>query len=151
MGNPNGHLVHGLCNTPLYAVWRTMRQRCTNPNCRGYKWYGAKGIKVCEEWLNVENFFEWAIQSGYREGLTIDRIDSSGDYEPSNCRWVSMSEQQSNRSSNHLIEFNGECHTLTEWSSILGIPRSTLSNRIVTHGWTVERAFTEGRVRKKCV
>lgn len=144
MANPNGHLVHGLCNTPLYAVWQTVKQRCTNPRSRGYKWYGGKGIKVCEAWLSVENFYEWAMKNGYREGLTIDRIDPFGDYEPSNCRWISMSEQQSNRSSNHKITHNGETHTLSEWSHLLGISRTTLSNRINSLGWSVERAFQTG-------
>lgn len=60
MGNPNGHLIHGLSKTPLYSVWQTMKQRCINPRCRGYRWYGAKGITLCEEWQNPESFYEWA-------------------------------------------------------------------------------------------
>ncbi len=141
MSNPNGHLKHGLCGTALYNVWQTMKQRCNNPNCRGYQWYGARGVRVCEEWQDIENFYRWAINNGYREGLTLDRIDTTGDYEPKNCRWITMSEQQSNRSSNHLIEYHSERHTLTEWSKILGMPRTTLSNRLNTLGWSVEKAF----------
>lgn len=144
MGNPNGHLVHGLCNTKLYAIWQTMKQRCANPNCRGYKWYGAKGIKVCDEWLDVTSFCEWAWSHGYEEGLTIDRKDHAGNYEPSNCRWISMSKQQSNKSSNHTLTMNGETHTLTEWAKKLNIKRSTLSNRLNVLGWSVERALAEG-------
>ena len=141
MSNPKGHLKHGLCNTPLYKVWQTMKQRCTNPNCRGYQWYGAKGVKVCEDWQDVESFYRWAVSHGYQEGLTLDRIEITGDYEPKNCRWITMSEQQTNKSSNHLIEYNGEKRTLTEWSNLLGIPRTTLSNRLNTLGWSVERTF----------
>lgn len=140
-----GHYKHGLYHTPLYKVWQTMKQRCCNPRCRGYKWYGAKGVKVCEEWQSVEKFYEWAIQNGYKAGLTIDRIDPSGDYEPANCRWVTMSEQQNNRSDTHLIEYQGKKHTLTEWSKQLNIPRGTLSNRLNMLGWSVERALGGGR------
>ena len=146
MGNPNGHFVHGLHKSPLYGVWQTMKQRCCNPNCRGFKWYGAKGVKVCDEWLDFTSFYEWAMRSGYRKGLTIDRIDSSKDYEPRNCRWVTMSQQQSNKHNNFLIEYNGEVHTLTEWSKLTGIPRSTLSNRFHLLGWSPERALGGARV-----
>ncbi len=144
MGNPNGHLIHGLCGTSLYAIWQTMKQRCENPNCRGYEWYGAKGIKVCSEWQSVTTFHDWAKKNGYQKGLTLDRIDSSQNYSPDNCRWVTMSQQQSNKSNNHVIEYKGEVHTLTEWSQILMIPRTTLSNRLTSLGWTVERAFAKG-------
>lgn len=146
MSNPNGHLIHAPCSHPLYAVWQTMKQRCSNPKSRGYKWYGAKGIKVCEEWQSAENFYKWAIQNGYTIGLTIDRIDPAGDCEPNNCRWITMSEQQSNRSTTHFIEYQGERHTLTEWSKLLHIPRSTLSNRLNMLGWSVEKALGGGKV-----
>lgn len=146
MSNPNGHLIHGLCSHPLYGVWQTMRQRCSNPKCRGYKWYGAKGIKVCEEWQSIENFYKWSIQNGYTIGLTIDRIDPAGDYEPNNCRWITISEQQSNRRTTHFIEYQGERHTLTEWSKLLHIPRGTLSNRLNMLGWSVEKALGGGKV-----
>lgn len=141
MGNPNGHLVHGLSNTPIYAVWQTMKQRCNNPKNQKYKWYGAKGVTYCEEWESVEVFYKWCLSNGYEEGLTLDRIDSNGNYEPKNCRFVPISEQQSNKTNTHFIEYNGEIHTLTEWSKILQIPRSTLSNRINALGWSIERAL----------
>lgn len=141
MGNKNGHLIQGLSKTPLYAVWQTMKQRCYNHNCRVYEWYGGKGIGVCDEWQDVKSFCEWAVNNGYEEGLTLDRKDIAKNYEPGNCRWITMSEQQSNKSSNHNIECNGEIHTLTKWGEILGIPRSTLSNRLNSLGWSVQRAF----------
>ena len=141
MSNPNGHLVHGLCYTPLYGVWEMMKQRCYNPRCRGYKWYGAKGITVCEEWQKFKPFHAWATAAGYQPGLTIDRIDNAKGYSPDNCRWVSLQVQMSNRTSNRVLEYHGEKRTLTEWSELLGINRTTLSARINKLGWSVERAL----------
>ena len=90
---------HGLSHdkngkiTKLYAIWTTMKQRCHNSNTKQYKYYGARGIKVCDEWKNdYMNFYNWAMKNGYREGLTIDRIDVNGNYEPDNCEWVTKSE-----------------------------------------------------------
>ena len=91
--------THGLSHnkngktTKLYGTWSAMKQRCHNSNTKGYKYYGAKGIRVCDEWLeDYMNFYNWAMANGYREGLTIDRIDSDRNYEPSNCEWVTRSE-----------------------------------------------------------
>ena len=94
------NVTHGESGTHLYDVWHNMRQRCENPNSGVYRWYGAKGVKVCDEWHDFEGFSKWAHANGYkdldgvprRERLSIDRIDSSGDYCPSNCRWITVSE-----------------------------------------------------------
>lgn len=89
---------HGDWNKQLYKVWCAMKQRCSNPNSRVYGYYGGRGISVCREWQeSYLTFREWATASGYERGLTLDRIDNDGDYEPSNCRWVSMSVQNSNK------------------------------------------------------
>lgn len=81
----------------LYNIWCEMRKRCTNKNCRAYRWYGLRGIKVCQEWYRFINFRNWAINNGYADNLTIDRIDVNGNYEPKNCRWITIQEQQKNR------------------------------------------------------
>lgn len=133
---------HGLCGTKLYNVWLTMKQRCYNPSDKHYKWYGAKGVKVCEEWLNdPAEFVSWCENNGYREGLTIDRINSEGDYSPDNCRFITMSAQQRNRSSNKRIEYNGETMSVQEWAEKLHIKPSTLRARF-NKGWSIERALT---------
>lgn len=93
---------HGDRDARLYAVWKGMKRRCENPNCKSYKWYGAKEVSVCDEWHDYSVFREWAYANGYNRNAnygecTIDRIDPSGNYEPSNCRWVTMSEQAKNK------------------------------------------------------
>lgn len=129
-----------------------MIQRCINPNNKSYKYYGARGISVCEEWLNeddgAKNFYEWAMNNGYAEGLSIDRIKVDGDYEPSNCRWVDNITQMNNMRSNRLLTYNGETHTMAEWGRIIGIPYSVLRSRISCYHWSIERALTEKP--KKC-
>lgn len=88
---------HGGKGTRLYNIWKNMRQRCTNPKNPDFKWYGARGIKVCEEWNDFAVFREWALANGYREDLTIDRVNVDGDYRPENCRWTTWAEQARNR------------------------------------------------------
>lgn len=100
-----------------------------------------KGVKVCKEWHEFQNFFDWAILNGYSEKLTLDRIDSKGNYEPSNCKWSTMKEQQNNKANNHKISFNGETKTISQWAEDLGIKTQTLFSRIKRH-WSVERALT---------
>lgn len=134
--------THGLSNTRLYNIWRVMRKRCDYENGANYKNYGAKGIRVCEEWYNFENFRDWAITNGYEECLTIDRIDNNGDYTPENCRWVDMKAQSRNTSRNKVITFRGETHCMKDWADILGINYRTIQHRINVYGWSVERAFT---------
>lgn len=112
----NAHTTHGGTNSRLYCVWYDMKVRCENKNSRGYKWYGAKGVTICEEWHDFAKFREWAMSTGYdldaKPGeCTLDRIDPFGNYEPSNCRWVSMSVQRRNRrdnyKKNHMQETEG--------------------------------------------
>ena len=140
-GNRN-HLKHGMRHTRIYNIWRGMRQRCSNPRCVNYKNYGGRGIKVCQEWEDFQAFNKWAVGHGYSEELTIDRINVNGDYEPSNCWWITQKGQQNNRTNNRVLEVNGTSHTLAEWSDITGISISTIWARLKC-GWPMERAITE--------
>ena len=143
MSIPNrGHFTHNGSNTRLYETWVNMKTRCLNPNNRAYKWYGAVGVTICQEWMQFENFQQWALSSGYTDDLTIDRIDPSGNYCPNNCRWITISEQQNNRKSNHYLTYNGETHTVKDWAKITGLRYATLLTRINREKWDVERALT---------
>lgn len=138
-----GNYKHGMRHTRIYIIWRAMRQRCNNPHTINYKNYGGKGVRVCDEWNNdFMSFYNWSVENGYNDTLTIDRINASGNYEPSNCRWITQKEQQNNRTNNHRILFNGELHTMAEWSDITGIKKATIGARL-KKGWSVERALTE--------
>lgn len=100
------YVKHGKKNTRLYRIWLQMKNRCFNIRTNRYKDYGGRGITVCDEWKNdFTKFYDWSILNGYQENLTIDRIDNDGNYEPSNCRWVTVKIQNRNSRSNHLITF----------------------------------------------
>lgn len=128
----------------LKSIFHNMRTRCNNPNSNIYKWYGGRGIKVCDEWKTFKAFEKWAIENGYSDDLTLDRIDNDGDYCPSNCRWVTLKDNCNNRRSNSYVTYNGETRSVAEWSEITGIPYTMLAQRIRS-GWPVDRAFTEPR------
>lgn len=134
------NLKHGLKYSRLYYIHQGMKQRCLNPNNKSYKDYGAKGITVCSDWLDFENFHRWAMANGYSDKLTIDRIDCCGNYEPGNCRWVTAFRQASNKKNNHYIEWMGEKHTLAEWSRITGIESSLLRYRL-KKGMELDKVF----------
>ena len=136
-------ITHGKSKTALYHVFLTMHSRCDNPNTKSYHRYGGRGIKVCDEWRRASGFqafYDWAMRNGYQEGLTIDRIDTDGDYEPSNCRWVTHKVQNNNRKNNRLIEYDGNTYTLSELSEISVVEYTTLQNRLNV-GWDVETAI----------
>ena len=135
---------HGLSKHKLHKKWDEMKYRCYNDNCTHYKYYGGRGIIVCNEWLNdFKTFYDWSMAHGYADNLTIDRIDVNGNYEPSNCRWVTMEEQASNKTNNVFITYNNETHTLTEWAKILNVNYKNLWQRIVKRKWAIERAFNQ--------
>lgn len=126
------HTTHGLRskNIRLYNIWKGMRKRCRNPKSNRWERYGGRGITVCDEWDDYSVFYQWAMKSGYSDELSIDRIDNDKGYYPGNCRWSSPKEQANNRKTNHLIEMNGEIHTIAEWSNITGIDQATILQRI---------------------
>lgn len=131
---------HGLRYTRLHSIWNSMKTRCYNPSAINYRWYGAKGIKVCSEWQSFLPFYEWAMSNGYADHLTLDRIDSELDYFPENCRWVSISDQQRNRSNNVLITMKNETKCLSEWARVTGVYWATARKRH-GRGMTWEEAF----------
>lgn len=133
--------THGMSHTRIYKVWCRMKSRCNNSNSSDYYLYGARGIGVCKEWTSsFEMFYKWAKENGYREGLTLDRIDVNGNYEPQNCRWVTMKIQSNNKRNNRLISFNGETRTIAQWSEITGISKDTIAHRLKI-GWDTEKAL----------
>ena len=139
-GDTGGHSGK---SSRLYCIWSSMKDRCFRSNFRQWKDYGGRGIKVCDEWRNNYSVFKtWALSNGYHEGLTIDRINNDGNYEPCNCRWVTMKEQMNNKNNNHNISYNGKCQSLTKWAEELGIRRKTLDCRINRYHWPIEKALT---------
>lgn len=128
----NDYTKHGKSHkSRLYNIWVGMRQRCYNSKALAYKYYGGRGIAVCEEWRNdFLTFYNWAMANGYNDNLTIDRVNVNGNYEPLNCRWVNTEEQANNTRANHLITYNNETHTMAEWARIYNINYSTLRARV---------------------
>lgn len=136
--------THGLSKEKLHNIWMSMISRCENISNSSYRNYGARGVTVCQEWKSdFMTFYTWAIINGYREGLSIERKDVNGNYEPDNCTWATYKEQQNNKRNNHFITFNGRTQTMTQWAEEIGISCGTLSNRINVAKWSVERALTE--------
>lgn len=130
-----------MCNERIYRIWANMKYRCNAKSGRQYKYYGSKGITVCKEWLDFINFYNWAIKNGYKKGLELDRIDNDGNYEPSNCQWITHKENNNKRGNNRLLIAFGETHTLAEWAEIKNISDKTLTSRL-RRGWNVEKALT---------
>lgn len=122
--------THNGSKTPLYEVWHGMRQRCTNSNHKHYDHYGGRGIDICDEWDNFENFRDWANENGYEPGLSIDRKNNDGGYSPDNCRWTDWHTQLNNKSNNHYISYAGERDTLANWARKLNVNYSTLQGRV---------------------
>lgn len=128
-----------LSRSTEYVIWNGIIHRCTNPNYGSYRNYGARGIKVCERWLDFQNFL--ADMGERPAGMSIDRIDNDGDYCPENCRWATQKEQARNTRSIRLLEFRGRKQPVSAWCEELGLPSSTLKNRLDTLGWSVERSL----------
>lgn len=134
-------LKHGDVGTKLYGVWNGMKTRCQNPNSKYYSDYGGRGVKVCDEWQNYIGFKQWAISSGYREKLSIERIDVNGDYCPNNCIWIPLSEQNYNKRNTRHINYNGKSYTIKEVAEITGLKPRTIAGRY-ERGWTPEQIFS---------
>jgi hypothetical protein len=134
---------HGMRKTRLYGVWNAMLQRCENQNGPMARLYHDRGITVCSEWKNFDNFKNWAISNGYKEWLTIDRIDNNGRYGPENCRWTDLITQANNKRTNVCIEYNGKIKTIAQWAREFHIGYRVFWQRL-KRGWDIERALTWG-------
>lgn len=141
--------THGESDTRLYGIWSDMRKRCENSKHIAFVRYGGRGISVCEEWYDYENFADWAKENGYTDNLTLDRIENDEGYSPTNCRWTTRSVQARNKSNNVVYTYEGKSLTIPEWSELTGINTSTLYSRLTRYGWSVEKALTTPSRRLK--
>lgn len=134
---------HSLTGTKEFNIWVGMKSRCYNPNNNSYKNYGAKGIKVCDRWLDKENGFVNFLEDMGKSplGYSIDRIDVYGNYSPENCRWSNAKTQQNNRSNNHNIEYLGQIKTLSQWAEEYGFRPDQLICRL-QRGWSIGKSLT---------
>ena len=134
--------THGESQSKLYRHWKSMIYRCTRPSDRAYKWYGGRGIKVCDEWQTYEGFKDWVQRTRPDETYTVERVDVDGDYCPGNCTWIPMSKQANNRTSCVRICHKGVTKNLTEWCRELGLEYKLVHNRMFKLGWDFERAIS---------
>lgn len=131
-----GNKTHGMTNTRLFTVWQSMIARCSNPNEKSFKNYGARGISVCSEWQkDFNSFYQWAIKNGYGENLQIDRINVYGNYDPDNCRWVTQRDNARNRRNTIFVNYEGELLPIGEIAERTGILSTTIYERLYKYGW----------------
>lgn len=139
--------THNMSNTRIYKIWCCMKYRCNGEKYRQSYLYKDRGIKICNEWNNFNTFYEWA-KDKYFDGSSIDRIDTNGNYEPNNCRFVDKYIQANNKRNNILIEYNGKKQTLAQWAKETGISYFSLRERYLL-GWDAKRMLTEKPIKGK--
>jgi hypothetical protein len=123
-------IVHGMTKTRLHNEWSIMKRRCLNKNDSSFDRYGGRGIKICDEWKNsFMNFMNWALDNGYNDNLSIERVDVNGDYCPENCKWITMKEQAKNKRNSIIIEHNGETKALVDWCQKYEFPYDKAAHR----------------------
>lgn len=133
-----------MTKTDIHNKWLQIKQRCLDPNYGAYKKYGAVGITICDEWKNdFLAFMNWSYQHGYKEGLSIDRIDNAKGYSPDNCRWVAWKAQCNNRRSNVMVTYQGRTQTLKQWCEEFGLRYDFIRQRMHRNGMTFEEAITK--------
>jgi len=140
MNTKHGNATKGM--SPEYVSWQRAIQRCTNENYGSFQNYGGRGITVCDRWRYSFKLFLEDMGKKPFKGAQIDRKDTNGNYEPSNCRWISCLENARNKNNNLRITWNNQTKTLSEWSEILNINKNTLRDRIYSKNWTLEEAMT---------
>lgn len=127
-----------------------MKKRCYNSKEEDFRWYGGKGIKICDEWINnPETFQEWALLNGYKDDLTIDRIDENKNYSPENCRWIPLINNSKYKSTTHLIDVDGETHTGREWSELLELGINTINKYLREYDEEIVKDFIRARKKEK--
>ena len=135
------NLTHGQSSSRLYRIWRHMLNRCYYDNDIRFSSYGGRGIEVCSQWHSFEPFYEWANQNGYKDGLSIDRIDVNGNYEPGKCRWSGNIEQANNKRSCRYYTYQGETLTIAEWAKRYNMNYKKLWKRL-ERGWSIDKSLS---------
>lgn len=142
--------THGLRKHPIWNSWHGMVDRCTNPSNAFWYRYGGRGITVCDDWLDANKFLEWALANGYQEGLSIDRINNDGNYEPDNCQWVTVGENSSKDNYQRIfVTIDGITHTLVEWSRIINVPYQRFRRRWYRRGEEHIKQFIKDILNKQ--
>jgi len=147
-GIKNPNYKHGGNKTKLHMVWLSIKQRCFNKNTSQYHNYGGRGITLCDEWLVFSAFQKWAIESGYEQGLSIDRIDVNKAYSPDNCRWATPKEQANNTRRTRLYEIEGEVLSMKQWAERYDVPYSRVKKRIWS-GMSILEAISKPKVMSR--
>lgn len=132
----------------LYSAWKNMNYRCFNPEHERFKDYGGRGLTVAQEWLDFETFYVWAIENGHEEGLSLERMDNNKGYNPSNCTWKTIEEQNRNRRNVHEITIDGVTKNAEDWCRALNLNPNTFRTRYNTYGWDIIKSLTTP-VRKR--
>lgn len=141
---------HGKSNTRLYQVWTAMKQRCQNPKNKDYPNYGGRGISISPDWISdFENFYSWAAANGYKQGLTIERVDPNGNYEPANCCWITNEEQSNNRRNSIKYDYQGKPLTIRELSEEIGINYHTLRDYLRNKKLSVDEVIKLKKPNRK--
>lgn len=134
---------HGLYGTRIYKIWDGMKARCNCKSMKSYKHYGGRGITYCKEWEDFLPFYKWAIENGYDDDLTLERINVNGNYEPQNCRWITAKEQRYNLTISRKYTINGETKCLAEWCDFYKVPYARVHKRLTTYGYDILTALTK--------
>lgn len=135
-------------NKRIYSIYFGILNRCYNKNEKSYRWYGAKGIKVCEQWIEDPASFEfWAINNGYSDNLTIDRINENKDYCPENCRWITRSNNAKYKSTTKITEVDGEKHTGKDWAKLLNLGPNTINKMLRENSEEKVKEFIRRRLK----